>query len=215
MLMCLSSNHFNSITSWLSSNGSGFSLCRQEKLSCHPSPALPAACHSSRRSLFRICLISRGEAKIRLTLGCYEQGCIARPRSSGVWPSARSPTALQRQDLRSDRCRCMPLSMQEPSHVTARLRRLTVLLLYVYLPAQSYLTNDRCVDSVYKAILARACAEPQRYGSASAVGPAVLQDAQQQGPCSACLLFLTLCVVCCSEAVIAKCIALIKQYVTR
>ncbi|WIA40351.1 hypothetical protein OEZ86_013716 [Tetradesmus obliquus] len=44
---------------------------------------------------------------------------------------------------------------------------------------QSYLTNDRCVDSVYKAILARACAEPQ------------------------------------SEAVIAKCIALIKQYVTR
>jgi hypothetical protein len=29
-------------------------------------------------------------------------------------------------------------------------------------PEQSYLTNERCVDSVYKAILARACAEPQR-----------------------------------------------------
>jgi hypothetical protein len=73
---------------------------------------------------------------------------------------------------------------------------------------QSYLTNESCVDSVYRAILARACAEPQRCAE---LYMHKLLPSLAEAIAIANLAVLLLC----SEAVIAKCIALIKQYASR
>jgi hypothetical protein len=90
---------------------------------------------------------------------------------------------------------------------------------------QSYLSDERCVDAVYRTILVRACAQPQRCAMrgmcAQALRVAVLQHLHSQRWCAGdteshhvCCMH-TPCRCHRSEAVVAKCVSLMRQHVGR
>lgn len=63
-------------------------------------------------------------------------------------------------------CMLFVLSRSQPDCVSLNTAHSQIMSPLQHLPCcavQAYLSDDSCVDSVYKAILARACAEPQRW----------------------------------------------------